>query len=286
MFPLYVQYTRLYEETLKVSVANKLRFQAVDSQRYYHSFYDNNDIFVEEGVNSTNGYNGFNIEEFDTENYGIDQFESVLIYEYLVKINNLLSKHNIKTIQSGISYWENDVNFPEASFFQLPWIEFAGNVNSINIFKKITEHKLAKSYMSFTFGESFGKDKNNSKQTNTIIRTSLLRPYINSQGDLISDFTDKDFWENIVQIIKDVCENESDEESNDVCDYVLNKQFYDEELNTHMDKPWFILDESGTICELTEEEKIHHINPFSDSIPLSTLIVRFDTNINSFMRPI
>jgi hypothetical protein len=284
MFPLYVQYTRLYESNLNVLVSNKLRSQAVELKRYYHSYYDNNYKFIEEGIDSTLGYNEFNIKEYDTENYGIDQYESVLIYKYLKKINNLLSIFNIKTIQSGISYWNNDINFPEPSYFQLPWIEFAGDTNSIPIMKKIINHKLSKKYFSFTFGD-YIKNSINQEKIETRIRTSLIRPFIDSDGNLINDFDDLEFWENIVKIIQEIHE-EHIEILNYLPDFANFDKYYDSELDNYMDKPWFILNESGIIFELTNEEKIYKINPLSETIPLSTLIVRFDINYDTFMKKI
>ena len=112
---------------------------------------------------------------------------------------------------------------------------------------------------------------------------------MDSQGNLINNFDDKEFWENIVNIVQDINEEQLSIDNLSINNSSIDNssiKFYDSDLDNHIDKPWFILDNSGVIYELTEDEKKNRINPLSSSIPLTSLIVRFDTNYDSFMKNI
>ena len=280
IFPLYIQYTRTRESNLKVSTSNKLRMEACLLNRYYHSFYDTHGCYIIEGINPGSGPSGFNIREHDIHNYGLTEYESIVIYSYLVKINELLEKFGIQTIQSGIAYWVQDVKFSEPSYFQPPWIEFVGepNFKTIYIMKQLITHKLASQYLSFTFGDHITDQNDGISKPK--IRTSLIRPFVDPETSIhLYGMDDADFWANIIEIIQDVSNNI---DVSNLSDDIIKLNEYTE-LDLHLDKPWFILDQSGHICELTMGEKINKINPFDTTIPLSPLIIRFEPQDNLFM---
>ena len=266
-YPLYIWHTRLEESSLKANVSTELRKQSIDNNRFYHTYYDHTNTLQKEGIHSAMGPDGFNMNEFveskDDPKLDIDQYESILIYDWLQKINRNLNKYNIETIQSGISYWNSDIEFPEEPYFQQPWIEFSGDKNSIPILKRIINHPLASTYLSFTFNYESSGEK---------LRTSLIRPYIDSSGNKINDINDDGFWSALLTI-----SNELSEENIHLGDFNKN----DTELDRT--KEWYIINESGGTHKIEDKDKF---NPFFPSIPLSTLDVRYNNGIRLFMKKI
>ena len=256
-FPLYTVYTRLDTSLLKANILVNLIQDSIRLNRYYHSYYDHQGKFQKEGIHSAIGPEGFNMQDFDTQRLGIDQYESTIIYDDLIEINRLLEPLDLKTVQSGISYWESDVEFSDP-YFQLPWIEFIGKKETIPILKMIVNHPLANHYLSSTFTETDGR-----------IRTCLLRNYIDDEGNQINGIDDSEFWQSIKTIITDVTR-----QPKPVFDITKN----DPELD--ISKEWFILNPHGKIVKI-ENKSI--LNPFNLSIPLSTLNVRYQNDKYSFM---
>lgn len=87
---LYVNYVRQYIAELSIKISNSLVNEAIQNNRYLHTYYDKNSVLLTEWIDPYNGPKEFDINNFDTENIGINQYESMLIYDYLVQINNLI----------------------------------------------------------------------------------------------------------------------------------------------------------------------------------------------------
>jgi len=257
-YPLYVEYTRMDASQLKALVLINLIQESINLNRYYHAYYDHNNILQKSGIHSAIGPDGFNMDNFDVKNVGIDQYESTLIYDELVEINRLTAPMGLKTVQSGVSYWDSDIQFVKP-YFQLPWVEFEGRKEAIPLLKMIINHPLANNYMSFTFSEF-----------NEIVRTCILRPYIDDDGNQINGINDSEFWSNIIKILKDL---------NNVPTFDISKN--DPELDYAKD--WYILDRNGEIVLVTNKDSL---NPYNTDIPLSKLDVRYEKNHLSFMKKI
>lgn len=265
IIPLYTLYSKLETSKIKLNILNELMSQALKTNRFFHTYTDMNGNNLYEGIDIIKGPNGFNIKKIDTENLGIEQYETSIIYKYLIEFNNLLKKHNVRTIQSSISYYLDDEKI-SLSYFQVPFIEFIGHKNTIPIMKKIINHSLASTYLSFTIPNIY-KD-------NQVIRTTLLRPYVDFNGNKINDFDDTDFWDTILIIIKSI----SDEN-------ITLQNITSNDLELDNNKPWFIIDPYGNIEQIHEDDK-NKFNPFFQKIPLSTLDVRYNNNTESFMKKI
>jgi len=246
---------------IKSDICCNLLSEAVKLDRYFYDHYNSNGII--KGIDIIKGPTGFDIKKIDTEKLGIEQYETSIIYKYLIKFNKLLEKYNVKTIQSSISYYIDVEDF-SPPYFQIPFIEFVGDKNTILIMKKIVNHDLASSYQSYTFPTFY-----DNKQ---VIRTTLLRPYIDSEGNKINDFNDTDFWDNILIIIKSI----SDEN-------IILQEISCNDSELDIDKSWYIIDPDGIVEKIPENEK-KLFNPFIQKIPLSTLYVRYENNILSFMK--
>ena len=257
-YPLYVEYTRMDVSQLKALVLINLIQESINLNRYFHSYYDHTNILQKSGIHSAFGPDGFNMDNIDVKHLGIDQYESTLIYDELVEINRLIAPIGLKTIQSGVSYWDSDIEFVKP-YFQLPWIEFVGRKEAIPILKMIINHPLANNYMSFTFSEF-----------NERVRTCILRPYIDDDGNQIHGINDSEFWSNIIKILKDL---------NNVPTFDISKN--DPELD--YDKDWYILDPNREIVLVTNKDSL---NPYNTDIPLSKLDVRYEKDYHSFMKKI
>ena len=258
-FPLYTTFSRIETQVLKSNISVDLINQAIKSNRYYHYYKDLNGNVQEEGIDSASGPKGFNMKNFDKKGIDIDQFESTYIIDYLVTINKLLEKYNIKTVQSGIAYY-NDVDFFSEPYLQLPFVEFSGDKNAIPVMKKIIKHPLFQNYYSSSYCEY-----------HNIMRLAVLRPYIDSNGNKITEFDDTSFWNNIVYVIQQI-----NTENIPFIEITNNDKELDKTKN------WYILNQYGDITKISNKNKF---NPFTN-VPLSTLNVRYEPNIELFKKNI
>jgi hypothetical protein len=261
-FPLYTTMSRHYIQQIPTRVARDYIKQAIDMNRYHRNFYDNHNNLVTEGIHGAIGPDNFNIEDYDTMKLGIDQYESIYIYDVLVRLNKLLEKYNVKTVQSGIAYYTEDVTFSPA-FIQLPFIEFSGSKDTIPIMKAIVNHELMKGYYTMSFTEENSRDK-------SVIRTTVMRPYLDSNKDWIPEFDDTEFWKNIEMVVEDINSKDIILPPNTMNDVELDKT-----------KDWFILDSNGDFLQIDDKDSF---NPIVEEIPLSTLDVRYDRDIELFKR--
>lgn len=264
-FNLYIYYVRMHESTLKAKVLLNLIQESIELNRYYHRYYDGNEELQKEGIHGAYGPEGFDMSKFDVENLGIDQYESTLIYKQLLEMKTILAPFNIATIQSGISSWTSDITFSEPPYFQLPFIEFCGDIKTIPIMKYIINHALASDYMSFTFPTT---ELDINQHFTCRVRTCLIRPYIDNNGNQINGIDDSTFWSNIIQILKDIPDDLEE----------LNLAENDKELNH--DRDWYILDPDGNPEKVKDKTSL---NPYIEDVPLSTLDVRYVNDTDAFM---
>lgn len=259
---LYITYSRLEISKLPVALSNGLIYDAIKLNRYYHKYYDLEYKLQEEGVHSALGPPDFVIQKNDYRNYDIDMYETILIYDTIVKLNDLLSKYNIQTIQSGIAYYEDDITFSKP-YLQLPFIEFVADKDCINIMKEIVNHPSVKDYYVFSYTCMDGR-----------IKSSITRPYLDDNNNCVTEFDDSVFWDTIVRVATDVSNKNMEKE---------NLTINDPELD--IEKDWYILEkqEDFTIHFVKIENKCL-LNPLVDGVVLSTLDVRYEPKFNLFKR--
>ena len=271
---LYIDFVRLEINKIPIDIAMNLINQSVRLNRYYHSYSDDKKM-ITEGISPRTGPIGFNIKEIDTRNYGIDQYESVLIYPILVKLNDLLAKYNVSTIQSGVAYYCDDIEFYDLAkqlpFLQLPFIEFIGNRNTIPIMKKIVNHPLLAKYYTTSNYDIFSDGSLH-------MRTCIIRPYLSEPiagqqlQEQVFDFDDTEFWADIQTAVKDVSD-----ENIKLTEITTN----DPELDRS--KKWYILNKQGQIIDIYERNK-EKFNPLNKQMPLSTLDVRYEPKLELFKK--
>lgn len=261
--PLYVQYTRLDISTLKLNISNIFIKQSIDMSRYEHVYFDHVNIKQQEGIDLVFGPVGFDVDDFLSQkkqpHVPMDGYETSLIYDELATINKLLKKYNIHTIQSQPSYFVDNSNMGHP-YLQSPFVEFEGTVNTIPILKKIINHPLLSKCLTFTFPEK-----------NSVLRTSILRPYIDDFGNKINDVNDSDFWNNIVK----VCQELHDEN-------IVLHNITSNDSDLDRTKDWYILDENSHIIKISDSNK-EKFNPIHPLIPLSLLDVRYNKFHFAFM---
>lgn len=249
-FALYTCESRVYKSELSLIEYLKMLSQSITLNKFYRK----TKTFVE-GIHSVYGLDNFDMKTFDNKGILIDMFESTYIIDYLFEINNCLNPYGVKTIQSGIAYYEDDYTFSD-EYFQKPFIEFVGSINSIHILIYLMKHANFKEYNKYTFTQRHNND------TQSIdYRLCIMKPYKDSIYVYI--FNDEDFWENICTTI-----NETDMSC-------VNEKSY---LNLKRDKDFYILDCKGNIIKL---DKMTIYNPYTHAL-LTELDVRYDDNIDSF----
>ena len=256
---LYTSYVRQDIAELSLQVSNSLVSEAIQNNRYFHTYYDKNGFLLTEGVDPSSGPKEFDVNNFDTENIGVNQYESSLIYSYLVQINNLIKKYNVTTVQSEPSYYIDDITF-EDPYLQVPFIEFLTNKNSIPILKRIVNHHLISYYLTITSHQVYSEKE--------MFRLIIFKPYVDQFGGQISSFDDSLFWNNIVNALKDI------HDENIIIDEIT-------ENDPDLDKAqsWYIRDDKNNIVEIVNKNEF---NPYFPTLPLSTLDVRYNNSLNMF----
>lgn len=256
---LYTNYVRQYIAELSLKVSNSLIHEAIQQNKYFRTYYDKNSVLLTEGIDPSSGPKEFDVNNFDTENIGVNQYESSLIYNYLVQINNLIKKYNITTIQSEPSYYIDDITFEEP-YLQLPFIEFLAYKNSIPVLKRIVGHPLVSSYLTITSHQVYHEKE--------MLRLIIFKPYVDQFGGQISSFDDSLFWNNIVNTLKDI-----HDENIVINEITVNDQDLDKT------QPWFIRDDKNNIVEIVNKNQF---NPYFPTLPLSTLDIRYNNSLQLF----
>lgn len=237
--------------------------------RYFHRYYDVNNILTTEGSNVAFGPGGekdpFKIGDYvETVEVEVDMYESFLIYDYLVRINKNLDKFGIKTVQSQISYYSKDVEFSSPNDFQTPFLSFEGNTESISILKKMMLHPLAKDLLFFShYDMRFEPSHDMSHKT----YIAFAKRIFNTEGKFIFTFDDTDFWTTMETISHDMRQHE-------VSVFIGN----DPDLD--YSKDWYVIDDDATVVKIEDKTKAH---PYSkNNLPLTTLNVRYVDDLTEF----
>jgi hypothetical protein len=194
---LYVKYTRIEVSSLPIIFSTTLLVDSIEANRYFDEYISLTDELISEGIDPTTGPEDFDMTLLDNTPFDSICYETFLIVDYLIKINESLKVYNIKTIQSQPSYYINmdDPNFK--SYFQIPFVEFSGSVDAIKIYEQIkSDSRLSKCFFN-TFYEKDSSDE-------IIIRFFIGRPYIDLHGSPNSGFSDNDFWEIICTIAEEL----------------------------------------------------------------------------------
>lgn len=199
---LYTSYSRHFLKDLPIRLVNLILSEAVKLNRYYNEY---NIVLItginkeiKEGTDPCIGPKDFSIEFLNNSPIGNISYETYLILPYLTTINNILDKYNIRTIQSQPSYYINLNVLNFETYFNIPFVEFTGSIDSIEIYKKIQANiKLSKCY----FNIYFEKDKTTDDVN---IRFCILRPFLDIDGNVNSGFDDTDFWLNIIEVIQEL----------------------------------------------------------------------------------
>ena len=271
MFPLYVSMSRLNIENIKESYKEKLIEEAILLNRYYEKKYTDSykNNTIEKGIAPEQIID--NIKENDLD---VDSYETILIIDELIELNKLLNKFNIFTIQSQPSYYINDETFSRP-YFQLPFVEFRGNINTIPIMKEIVNHKLLQNYYFTSYPELI--------DDTPMIRTTVMRPYLSGnyfsknqeeedKKKLLYGIYDKDFWNNLICAIREICSKN-----------IVLQEFISNDTDLDTSKDWYILNTKGKLYKIFDK---YEMNPFIEDMPLSVLDVRYGNDINLFTRRI
>ena len=281
--PLQSGFTRTEPSYLNPKDWLALVRQAKKLNRFYYytiDFYGNK---KSKGTHSARGPIDFNIERdfLDKQDQDtlidVDMFETTLIYLFLVRLNAILKEINISTIKSGPAYYENDYTFTSnPCYLQNPFIEFSGDLSSIEFFKLLVKHPLLQEFMITTFQESrynsiyMEEDDDDTKR----IRVSIIRLYVNEYGEVITKFDDTLFWETVISSVEDT--KKMFLESENEFDILRNDPDLDK------DRDWFVYNKFGEIIKIEDKENVNPLNDF----PLTTLEVRYEAELELFLKPL
>ena len=253
--------------------------EAFKMERYYICFktYPYGHL-VEKGINPATGPDEFDIKEFISKQkykIDVDMYETTLIYNFLVEINNMLKELEISTIQSEPSYYNFDVTFSDPCYIQNPYIELVGELSSSTIvfFKLLAKHPLLTNYMITLYQSSSYNSKYITDDTKKL-RLSIIKKYVDEDGDIIAEFDDTDFWKDVIKSIEHSKYLMSTSKCNE---FDITKN--DPELD--ITKDWFIYDKLGYITEIIYKEDC--LNPYN-GFPLTTLEVRYEPKEHLFLQ--
>ncbi len=190
---LYPSWTRFAVSEMPATVVSSLLVDAIKFNRYHNEYVKSDGKIITEGVDSITGPDGFNKKLLDNSPIGPIGYETLLILPYLEKINNALEKLNIRTVQSQPAYYNNLAHDGFKSYFQIPFVDFAGPFEAIEIYNKMEQDpRLSKCY----FNKFYAADQSDE----TVFRFFIGRPFIDLDGNPNSGFADRDFWELICTI--------------------------------------------------------------------------------------
>lgn len=249
IYPDYSRFSDFNENT------KSLVEQALHMNRYYYKYYNKYGILTVEGVDPADS---IPMGTIIPEEYSEIGYETTLILNYLIEINNLLKKYNMKSDQSQPSYYVNDFSFSQP-YLQLPFVLFICGLDAFPIIEKFVYHPLIENYYIFI-------DTYESDVLGYIF--VIMRPYI-QKGELIVTFDDGKFWNDIITIAKEVnAEN------------IQLKALTENDPRLNKSKHWNIIGPNKTVMTIANKDKP---NPYS-KIPLSILDVRYDNNKDAFTK--
>jgi len=195
---LYPGFSRVKVSELPVKLAATMLSDAINLDRYYNEFININGQVVSEGANSCKGPEGFDQSVLDDSPIGSISYETHLILPWLSRMNESLSTHNIRTVQSQPAYYNNEMDPSFESYFQIPFVDFEGTVDSIKIFRQMeTDERLSNCFFDIFYTEC--------KKTKQIkIRFCIMRPFVNFAGEFVSEFSDRNFWKLVCSVCEDL----------------------------------------------------------------------------------
>jgi len=194
---LYPGWTRVSVSELPVTIASSLLSEAIKSNRYHNEYVTPSGLKITEGIDACLGPDGFDQEQLDNSPIGPIGYETLLILPYLMRMNKALATHNIQTVQSEPAYYNNLLDPAFKSYFQIPFVDFAGPVEAIGIYKQMEKDpRLLNCFVNMFYTEdAFGE---------ITIRFFIGRPFVNLEGQTNSGFSDEDFWELICTIAEEL----------------------------------------------------------------------------------
>jgi hypothetical protein len=277
-FVLYTtQLTRIDMKFLSLKQQKYIIGESLRLNRYFHKYYDINQTKLKiEGVCIVFGPGGKE-NPFLISNHvnpvviDVDMYESFLIYEYLIRINDNLRIFDIETSQSQISYYiqdETDENDP--NFFQNPFLEFSGSTKSIQILKEMMRHEFAKDLLFFSHYNTSSIEYPSITDKTYI---TFAKPVFNNEGNFIYTFDDIDFWTKMDYIALDM-----------KCKYSHGgyKEFEGNDPDLDLSKDWYVLGDNAEVIKIEDKKKP---NPYSlHELPLTILNVRYKPDIEEFTK--
>lgn len=194
---LYTGWTRIQVCDLSVTVSSSLLSDAIKTNRFHNEYVTPDGIKITEGIDACVGPDGFDQELLENSPIGQIGYETLLILPHLMRMNKALAIHNISTVQSEPAYYNNLMDPDFKSYFQIPFVDFAGPVEAIGIYKQMeTDPRLSNCFVNmFYTTSSFGEIS---------IRFFIGRPFIDLAGRPNSGFSDEDFWELICTIVEEL----------------------------------------------------------------------------------
>lgn len=194
---LYPSYTRYPVSELPMDLVSTMFSDAIKFNRYHNEYVASNGSIISEGVDACNGPDGFEQELLENSPIGHIGYETLLILPQLLKINKALSIHNIQTVQSQPAYYNNLIDKNFKSYFQIPFVDFAGPVEAIEIYKQMeTDPRLSNCFVNMFYTTSPSGEIS--------IRFFIGRPFIDLKSRPNSGFFDDDFWELICTIAEEL----------------------------------------------------------------------------------
>ncbi len=195
--PLYVNWSRTRFSNLPLKCATTLLNQAIELGRYESEFKNDQGKLIKEGNDLCIPPRGFDKNLLDNSPIGPINYETYLILPWLIKINDSLKKHNISTIQSQPAYYVNLIEPAFKSYFQVPFVEFLGSIDALEIYQKMeSDPRLSKCYFNTFYQDRYP----NRKPGEFRIRFCIMRPFVDLEGNQNSDLDDEDFWTTICDI--------------------------------------------------------------------------------------
>lgn len=284
-FILYAtELTRIDMKFLSLKQQKYIIDESLKLNRYFHKYnYINQTKSKIEGVCIVDGPGGKE-NPFLISNYvnpvviDVDMYESFLIYEYLIRINDNLKIFDIETVQSQISYYLKDETYDSEydskydsnhDYFQNPFLSFSGSTKSIQILKDMMRHEFAKDLLFFSHYNTILSDFPSITNKTYI---TFAKPVFNNEEEFIYTFDDIDFWTKMDYIALDMKHKYSQG----------YKEFIGNDPELDLSKDWYVLDDDGRVIKIEDKTKP---NPYSlHDLPLTILNVRYKPDIKEFTK--
>lgn len=193
----YPGYSREKVSELPVELAATMLSDANILERYHNEYENLQGHVITEGIDPCCGPKGFTQAILDESPIGPISYETYLILPWLMRMNKSLKSHGICTVQSQPAYYNNQIDPAFRSYFQVPFVDFAGPINAIGIYQQIESDDRLSNCFFETF---YTKDKKTKEIT---IRFCIMRPFTDVYGQVNSGFTDTDFWEQVCTVCED-----------------------------------------------------------------------------------